>query len=106
MRRSRNYDNYGSHNQVATGYKDNSYQENDRRSSGYRSYGKEDYKKFRTRESSEYNPSPEDMLNGPCHIHSAFVDGKRVSPEDMLNGRNKELASSKPKQADTSPTYL
>jgi hypothetical protein len=42
-RRSHNYDNYGSHSQVAAGYKDNSYQGNDRRSSGYRSHGKEDY---------------------------------------------------------------
>jgi hypothetical protein len=78
-RRSRNYDNYSSHSQVAAGYKDNSYQGNDRRSSGYHSYGKEDYrssKKFQTKEPREYNPSPEDMLNGPCHIHSAFVDGK------------------------------
>jgi hypothetical protein len=50
---------------------------------GYRSYGKEDYKKFQPRESREYNPSPEDMLNGPCHIHSAFVDGKRVSRHAM-----------------------
>jgi hypothetical protein len=82
-RRSRNYDNYGSHNQVAIGYKDNSYQGNDRRSSEYHSYGKEDYKKFQTRESREYNPSPEDMLNGPCHIHSAFVDRKRVSRHAM-----------------------
>jgi hypothetical protein len=66
----------------AVGYKDNSYQGNDRRSSGYHSYGKEDYgsiKKFQTREPREYNSSPEHMLNGPCHIHSAFVDGKRVS---------------------------
>jgi hypothetical protein len=45
-RRSRNYDNYGSHSQVAAGYKDNSYQGNDRRSLGYRSNGKEDYKKL------------------------------------------------------------
>jgi hypothetical protein len=48
----------------------------------YRSNGKEDYgssKKFQTREHREYNSSPEDMLNGPYHIHSAFVDGKRVS---------------------------
>jgi hypothetical protein len=82
-RRSRNYDNYGSHSQVAAGYKDNSYQGNDRRSLGYRSYGKKDYKKFQTRESREYNPSPRDMLNGPCHIHSAFVDGKRVSRHAM-----------------------
>jgi hypothetical protein len=76
-RRSRNYDNYGSHSQVATGYKDNSYQGNHRRSSGYRSYGKEDYnKKIQTTEPREYNPSPEDMLKGPCHIHSPFVDEK------------------------------
>jgi hypothetical protein len=80
---SRNYDNYGSHSQVAAGYKDNSYQGNDRRSSGYRSYGKEDYKKFSAREPREYNPSAEDMLNRPCHIHSAFVDGKRVSRHAM-----------------------
>jgi hypothetical protein len=73
---SRNYDNYGSHSQVAAGYKDNNYQGNDLKSLVYRSYGKEDYKKFQPRESREYNPSPEDMVNGPCHIHSAFVDGK------------------------------
>jgi hypothetical protein len=36
-RRSRNYDNYGSHSQVAAGYKDNSYQSNDHKSLGYRS---------------------------------------------------------------------
>jgi hypothetical protein len=82
-RRSRNYDNYGSHSQVAAGYKDNSYQGNDHKSSGYRCYGKEDYKKIQPRESREYNPSPEDMLNVPCHIHSAFVDGKRVSRHAM-----------------------
>jgi hypothetical protein len=75
-RRSRNYDNYGSHSQVAAGYKDNNYQGSDRRSSGYRSYRKEDYKKFPTRESREYNPLPEDMLNGPCDVYSMFVDGK------------------------------
>jgi hypothetical protein len=50
-RRSRNYDNYGSHNQVAAGYKDNSYQSNECKNSGYRSYGKEDYRKFQPRES-------------------------------------------------------
>jgi hypothetical protein len=85
-RRSRNYDNYGSHSQVATGYKDNSNQGNDHQSSGYRSYRKEDYgssKKFQTREPREYNPSPKDMLNRPCHIHSMFVDGKRVSRHAM-----------------------
>jgi hypothetical protein len=82
-RRSRNYDNCSSHSQVTAGYKDNSYQGNDRRSLGYRSYGKEDYKKFPAREPREYNPSAEDMLTGPCHIHSAFIDGKQVSRHAM-----------------------
>jgi hypothetical protein len=85
-RRSRNYDNYGSHSQVAAGYKDNNYQGEDRRNSGYQSYRREDYgnsKRFQSREPREYNPSLDDMLNGPCHIHSAFVDGKRVSRHAM-----------------------
>jgi hypothetical protein len=58
-RRSHNYDNYGSHSQVAAGYKDNNYQGDDRRNSGYRSYGREDYgssKRFQSREPQEYNP--------------------------------------------------
>jgi hypothetical protein len=51
-RRSRNYDNYGSHSKVATGYKDNNYQGDDCWNSGYRSYGREDSsnsKRFLTR---------------------------------------------------------
>jgi hypothetical protein len=85
-RRSRNYDNYGSHSQLAAVYKDNNYQGDDRRNSGYRSYEREDFssnKRIHSREPREYNPSPEDMLNGPCHIHFAFVDGKRVSRHAM-----------------------
>jgi hypothetical protein len=82
-RRSRNYDNYDSHSQVAAGYKDNNYQGDDRRNLGYHNYGREDSsnnKKFQSKGLMEYNPSPDDMLNGPCHIHSAFVDGKSVTP--------------------------
>jgi hypothetical protein len=85
-RRSRNYDNYGSHSQVAPGYKDNNYQGDDHRNSGYRSYGREDFgsnKRFQSKGSRYYNPSPDDMLNGSCHIHFAFVDGKRVSRHAM-----------------------
>jgi hypothetical protein len=40
--KSRNYDNYGSHSQVATGYKENTYQGDDRRNSGYRNNSRED----------------------------------------------------------------
>jgi hypothetical protein len=79
---SANYDNYGSHSQVAAGYKDNNYQGDDRRNSGYHNYGREDSrnsKRFQSRGSREYNQSPDDMLNGPCHIHYAFIERKRVS---------------------------
>jgi hypothetical protein len=85
-RRSRNYDNNGSHSQVAAGYKDNNYQGDGRTNSGYRSYGREDSgnnKRFQSKGSRDYNPSPNDMLNGPCHIHFAFIDGKRVSRHAM-----------------------
>jgi hypothetical protein len=85
-RRSRNYDNYGSHSQVAAVYKDNNYQGDDRRNLGYHSYGREDSsnnKRFQSKGPREYNPSLDDMLNGPCHIHFAFVDGKRVSRHAM-----------------------
>jgi hypothetical protein len=81
-RRSRNYDNYGSHSQVTAGYMDSNYQGDDRRSSEYRSYGREDSgsnKRFQSKGSRDYNPSPDDMLNRPYHIHFAFIDGKRVS---------------------------
>jgi hypothetical protein len=85
-RRPCNYDNYGSHSQVAMGYKDNNYQGDDRRNSAYHSYRREDYgnsKRFQSREPQEYNPSPDNMLNVPCHIQSAFIDGKRVSRHTM-----------------------
>jgi hypothetical protein len=85
-RRSRNYDNYGSHSQVAAGYKDNTYQGDDHRNSGYRNYSREDSsnsKRFQSRGSREYNQSPNDMLNGPCNIHYAFINGKRASRHAM-----------------------
>jgi hypothetical protein len=85
-RRSHNYDNYDSHSQVAAGYIDNTYQGLDRKNSGYHNYGREDLgsnKKFQSRGSREYNQSPDDMLNGPCHIHYAFIDDKRVSRHAM-----------------------
>jgi hypothetical protein len=84
-RRSCNYENYGSHSQVAAGYKDNTYQ-GDGRNSGYRNYNREDSsnnKKFQSRGSREYNQSPDDMLNRPCHIHYEFINGKRVSRHAM-----------------------
>jgi hypothetical protein len=78
-RRSHNYDNYGFHSQVAAGYKENTYQGDDRRNLGYHNNSREDTsinKEFQPRGSREYNQSPNDMLNGPCHIHYAFITKK------------------------------
>jgi hypothetical protein len=80
--RSRNYDNYGSHSQVAAGYKEKNYQGDDRRNTRYRNNSREDSsgnRHFQPRGSREYSQSPEDILNGPCHMHYTYVNGKRVS---------------------------
>jgi hypothetical protein len=29
--------------------------------------------------SRNFDPSPEDILNGPCHINYTYLDGKKVS---------------------------
>jgi hypothetical protein len=105
-RRSRNYDNYGSHSQVAARYKDSTYQGDDHRNSGYRNYGREDSsnnKRFQSRGSRVYNQSLDDMLNGPCHIHYAFIDGKRVSRHAMKDCKTflklQEVAGNKQAEA-------
>jgi hypothetical protein len=79
-RRYRNGDNHGRRNQVAAGY--------DRRN-------EESYEniEFSTRDSKgkekpRYSgPSAEDMLYGPCCIHYAYLDEKRVSNHQMKDCR-------------------
>jgi hypothetical protein len=69
QRRLRNFENYGSHNQVAVGYRDNNDNHKDERHrNSYHADKREESgpnKSFRPRTSREYNPSPEDILNGP-----------------------------------------
>jgi hypothetical protein len=79
-RRYRNGDNHRRRNQIAAGY--------DRRNEeGYEN------KEFQTRDSRgtekpKYSgPSAEDMLYGPCRIHYAYLDGKRVSNHQMKDCR-------------------
>jgi hypothetical protein len=79
-RRYRNGDSHGRRNQIAAGY--------DRRSAeGYEN------KEFQTRDSRgtekpKYSgPSAEYMLYGPCRIHYAYLDGKRVSNDQMKDCR-------------------
>jgi hypothetical protein len=79
-RRYRNDDNHRRRNQIAAGY-DRMNEE------GYES------KEFQARnnrgkEKPRYSgPSTEDMLYGPCHIHYAYLDGKRVSNHQMKDCR-------------------
>jgi hypothetical protein len=55
--------------------------------SGYESREFQD-RKSRGKEKLKYSgPSAEDMLHGPCHIHYAYLDGKRVSNHQMKDCR-------------------
>jgi hypothetical protein len=82
----RNYDSYSSHSQVATSHRDNGNQGDKHRGSGYRNDSRDDSgtnRQFRPRTLRDYNQSPDDILNGPCHMHYTYIDGKRVSNHMM-----------------------
>jgi hypothetical protein len=71
-RRSRNKDSRTRRNQIAAGYER-------RDEEGYESKEFQD-RRNRGKEKLKYSgPSAEDMLHGPCRIHYAYLDGKRVS---------------------------
>jgi hypothetical protein len=76
-RRHRSGENQGRRNQVAAGYTREEEEEyKDRR---FQATGEE---------KSRYSgPSAEDMLCGPCRIHYAYLDGKRVSNHQMKDCR-------------------
>jgi hypothetical protein len=71
--RSCNDDVHNPCNQVAAWYKRSSEEGGERWNSGYHS--RDDSGGDRSR---NFDPSPEDILNGPCHIHYTYLDGKRV----------------------------
>jgi hypothetical protein len=71
-RRSRNEDSRTRRNQIAAGYEK-------REEEGYESREFQD-RSSRGKEKPKYSGLlPEDMLHGPCRIHYAYLDGKRVS---------------------------
>jgi hypothetical protein len=89
-RRPHNYDNYNSYSQVAVGYRDTSNQGYEHQSSGYRNDNRDDSgpnKPFSPRNLRDYNQSPDDILNGPCHMHYTYVEGKRVLNHMMKDCR-------------------
>jgi hypothetical protein len=78
--RYRNRDGHARRNQIAAGYER-------RDDEGYEN------REFQARENHEVEkpkysgPSAEDMLYGPCRIHYAYLDGKRVSNHQMKDCR-------------------
>jgi hypothetical protein len=42
---------------------------------------------FRPRNPRDYNQSPDNMLNGPCHMHYTYIDRLRVSNHTMKDCR-------------------
>jgi hypothetical protein len=70
--RYRNGDNHGRRNQIAAGY-------DGRNEEGYENI-EFPMRDGRGKEKPRYSgPLAEDMLYGPCRIHYAYLDGKRVS---------------------------
>jgi hypothetical protein len=81
-RMSRNYDN---HNQIDAGFKGKSKKEEEHQNIGYCS--KDEFgssKQFRAR---NYDSSPEEILNGPCQMHYAYLYGNKVSNHIMRDCR-------------------
>jgi hypothetical protein len=68
--------------QVAVGYQRNSKEGGEHKNNRY--HRRDDSGRDRSR---NFDPSPEDILNGPCHIHYTFLDGKRVSNHLMRDCR-------------------
>jgi hypothetical protein len=79
-RRYRNGDNHGRRNQIAAGY-------DERNEEGYENI-EFPMRDSRRKEKPRYSgPSAEDMLYGPCRIHYAYLDRKRVSNHQMKDCR-------------------
>jgi hypothetical protein len=79
-RQSRNKDGHTRRNQIAAGY-----EKRDEEGNENEEYHKKvNYRRERPRYS---DPSAEDILYGPCCIHYAYLDGKRVSNHLMRDCR-------------------
>jgi hypothetical protein len=79
-RRYHNEDGHARRNQIAAGYER-------RDEEGYESRDFQGEGNRRTERPKYSGPSVEDMLHGPCHIHYAYLDGKRVSNHQMKDCR-------------------
>jgi hypothetical protein len=78
--RYRYEDSHARRNQIAAGYErrdEEGYESREFQGRGNRGVEKPKYS----------GPSAEDMLHGPCRIHYAYLDGKRVSNHQMKDCR-------------------
>jgi hypothetical protein len=78
--RSRNEDSRTRRNQIAAGYERKDKEGYERREFQGRSNRGDEKPK-------DSGPSAEDMLHGPCRIHYAYLDGKRVCNHQMKDCR-------------------
>jgi hypothetical protein len=79
-RRYRNEESHARQNRIAAGYErreEEGYESREFQGRGNREVEKPKYS----------GPSAEDMLHGPCRIHYAYLDGKRVSNHQMKDCR-------------------
>jgi hypothetical protein len=79
-RRYRNRDSHARRNQIAAGYErrdEEGYENREFQARGNHEVEKPKYS----------GPLAEDMLYGPCRIHYAYLDGKRVSNHQMKDCR-------------------
>jgi hypothetical protein len=78
--RYRNGDSHARRNQIAAGYER-------RDEEGYENMEFQARDNRRVEKPKYSGPSAEDMLYGPCRIHYAYLDGKRVSNHQMKDCR-------------------
>jgi hypothetical protein len=79
-RRPRNEDSRTRRNQIAAGYER-------RNEEGDESREYRDKNSHESEKPKYSGPSAEDMLHGPCRVHYAYLDGKRVSNHQMKDCR-------------------
>jgi hypothetical protein len=77
-----NEDDHTPRNQIAAGYTRRGGEEDERENGDY--HKKDNSRRDR---SKYFDPSAEDILHGPCRIHYAYLDGKRVSNHLMRDCR-------------------
>jgi hypothetical protein len=79
---SRNEDGRTPRNQITAGCKRRDGEGDERENNKYR-----EKDNSRWHRSKYFDPPAEDILHGPCHIHYAYLDGKRVSNHLMRDCR-------------------